>query len=199
MIASGHERKRRSLVRPAGCFGACCLVVVGVVFGIAQLRQQARRNLARRQAEWRQRSFDRVKQGDSSALVMDSELLPMLANDSECKQIVTGLDFASTNIDASDAKYVAQLQNVTSMTFYCTTGTRDLLLTARSLPITDIHFEMPDLTAESYLVLKEFPHLKKVRFEHVMDDEWIERLQSELPDVIVDAPFPRSKERGVAK
>jgi hypothetical protein len=182
-----------------GCFAACCLVVVGVVFGIAQLRQQARRNLARQQAEWRQRSLDRVKQGDSSALVMDSKLLAMLANDSECKKIVTGLDFASTNIDASDAKYVAQLQAVTSLTFYCTTGTKDLLLAARPLPITDIHFEMPDLTGESYLVLKDFPHLKKVRFEHVMDDEWIDRLQSELPNVIVDAPFPRSKEPGVAK
>jgi hypothetical protein len=168
-------------------------------FGIAQLRQQARRNLERQQAESRQRCFDRVKQGGSLALVMDSKLLPMLANDSECKQIVTGLYFALTNIDAPDAKYVAQLQNVTSMTFYCTTGTKDLLLAARSLPITDIHFEMPDLTAESYLMLKDFPHLKKVGFEHVMDDEWIDRLKSELPEVIVDAPFPRSKEPGMAK
>ena len=199
MTAPEHERKLRSLVRPAGCFVASCFVIVGLAFGIAQLRQQARRNFERQQAESRQRSFNHVKQGDSSALVMDSKLLLMLANDSECKQIVTRLDFASTDIDASDAKYVAQLHNVTSITFYCTKGTEDLLLAARSLPVTDIHFEMPDLAVESYLILKDFPHLKKVHFEHVMDDEWIDRLKSELPDVIVDAPFPRSKEPGMAK
>jgi hypothetical protein len=198
MTAPDHKRNPNSLARSVGCLGAVCLLIAGVAFGISQLRQLATRNLVRQQAEWRQRAFDRVKQGDSSALVMDSKLLPMLANDSECKRIVTGLDFASTNIDASDAKYVGQLQNVTSMTFYCTTGTKDLLLAARSLPIADIHFEMPDLTAESYLILKDFPHLKKVRFEHVMDDEWIDRLRSELPDVIVDALFPRSKEPGMA-
>jgi hypothetical protein len=53
---------------------------------------------------------------------------------------------------------------------------------------------MPDLLDKDYLILKDFPHLKKVHFEHVMEDEWLDRLKSELPNVDVDAPFPRSKE-----
>lgn len=64
----------------------------------------------------------------------------------------------------------------------------------RSLPISEVFFEMPDLLDEDYLILKDFPHLKKVHFEHVMEDEWIDRLKSELPNVEVSAPFPLSKE-----
>jgi hypothetical protein len=69
-----------------------------------------------------------------------------------------------------------------------------VLLASSSLPITDLYFEMPDLEMEDYLLLKDLPQLKKVRFEHIMEDEWIERLKNELPDVIIEAPFPRSKE-----
>ncbi|QDU86796.1 hypothetical protein Pla175_01480 [Pirellulimonas nuda] len=85
------------------------------------------------------------------------------------------------------------------MTFYCTNGTKELLLAARSLPIDDLQFEMPDLLPEDFLILKEFPQLKKVRIEHMMEDEWIARLESELPNVVVEAPYPRSKEPGMAR
>jgi hypothetical protein len=194
-----HEHKPNVFLRVLGCLGILVVTVGIFVFGISQLRQQARLALERSREEWRQRAFDAVKQGDSSALVMDSKLLPMLANDADCRRIVTSLAFASTEIDSSDAGYVAELRNVTSMTFYCTRGTKDLLLAAQELPISDLRFEMPDLPVEHYLILKDFPHLKKVRFEHVMDDEWIDRLKSEMPSVIVDAPFPRSREPGFAQ
>ena len=130
---------------------------------------------------------------------MDSKLLPMLATDSDCQKNVTRLDFASTEIDSDDALYIAELPNVTSMTFYCTQGTKHALRAASKLPITDLFFEMPDLPVESYIMLKDFPHLKKVRFEQVMEDEWIERLKSELPGVNIDTPFPRSQEPGFAR
>lgn len=178
-----------------------CLVIVAIIvgvfaLGIIELRRQARLAFEQSKAQWRQKAFDSVKRGDSSALVMDSKLLPMLAMDAQCQKNVTRLDFASTEIDAADSSFVAQLPNVTSMSFYCTRGTQPLLIAARTLPITDLYFEMPDLPVESYLLLKEFPHLKKVRFEHVMDDEWIDRLESELPNVVIDAPYPRSQEPG---
>lgn len=85
------------------------------------------------------------------------------------------------------------------MTFYCTHGTKDVLVAARTLPITSIYFEMPDLSAESYLILRDYAQLKKIRLEQVVDDEWIERLRSELPNVIVEAPYLRSKEPGPPK
>jgi hypothetical protein len=199
MSVAVPEHKPNSFRRVIGCLGFIAIIVGVLAFGIAQLRQQARLSLEQSRQERLQKSFDSVKQGGSSALVTNSKLLPMLANDTDCKKTVTRLDFASTEIDASDALYVAELLNVTSITFYCTRGTKDLLVVAQTLPITDLYFEMADLPEESYLMLKDFPHLKKVRFEHVMDDQWIERLESELPNVKVDAPFPRSQEPGFAK
>lgn len=194
-----NPKTSKSLVRVFGCLGI--IVSIGGVlgFGVIQLRQQARLSIERSREESRQKSFDSVKRGDSSALVMDSKLLPMLANDAECRKIVTRLDFASTEIAVSDASFVSELPNVSSMTFYCTRGTKDLLLAARTLPVTDLYFEMPDLSPESYLMLKDFPHLRKVQFEHVMDDKWIDRLKSELPNVMIDAPFPHSREPGFGK
>lgn len=199
MAAAEDNRKQRSMLRVFVILSLVSVVIAGLAYGIVFARKQAQLNFQRQQAEWRQKSFDNVKQGDSRAWVMDSRLLPMLANDADCRQIVTSLDFTSTEIDPTDAQSVSQLKNVSSMTFYCTTGTKELLLAARTLPITDIYFEMPDLLQEEYLILKEFPQLTKVRFEHVMDDEWIERLESELPNVAVDAPFPRSKEPALAQ
>ena len=199
MTIAVPEQKPNSFRRVIGCLGIIAIIAGAFAFGIAQLRQQARLSFEQSRQEWLQKSFDSVKQGDSSALVMSSKLLPMLADDADCKKTVTRLDFASTEIDASDASYVAGLPNVTSITFYCTRGTKDVLVAAQTLPITDLYFEMPDLPVESYLMLKDFPHLKKIRFEHVMDDEWIERLESEMPNVIVDAPFPRSQEPGLMK
>ncbi len=139
---------------------------------------------------------DNVKSGNPRAWVMVSKLLPMLAGDPDCRRIVTSLEFTARHFDTTDAQSVSELKNVSSMMFYCTNGTKDLLHAARTLPvISEIYFEMPDMLPDDYMLLKEFPQLKKVRFEQVMDDEWIERLKSEMPSVLIDAPFPRSKEK----
>jgi hypothetical protein len=183
-----------SFVRVFGCLSVVLILGGILAVGIIQLREEARLSFERSKQQWRQKEFDSVKRGDSSALVMDSKLLPMLATDSDCQKNVTRLDFASTEIDSDDALYIAELPNITSMTFYCTQGTKHALRAAGKLPITDLYFEMPDLPVESYLMLKDFPHLKKVRFEQVMEDEWIERLKSELQGVNIDTPFPRSQE-----
>ncbi|MCU0712154.1 MAG: hypothetical protein MUC43_08850 [Pirellula sp.] len=198
-IVEHEQRRPSSRVRVLGCLGIVAIICGVIVVGISQLRHQVQLSEARSKAEWRQKFFKYVKDGDSSALVMDSKLLPMLATDVDCQKNLTRIDFASTKIDPSDCVYVADLPNVNSMSFYCTIGTKDLLIAARTLPITSLHFEMPDLAMESYLMLKDFPHLKNVRFEHVMDDEWIDRLKSELPNVKIDAPYPRSQEPGGAR
>lgn len=174
--------------------GILGLVGSGLVFYIAHLRNQAQQQAVRDRAERRQKMFDRVKQGDSTASVFDSQLLPMLADDAECRLSVTGLEFGETEIDPVHAESVAQLENVTSISFYCTRGTEAVLVAARQLPIESLYFEMPDLPIESYLMLSEFPKLKLVHIEHVVDDAWIERLKFELPGVSLEIPFPSSKE-----
>lgn len=42
---------------------------------------------------WRQESFDSDKQGGTRARVMDTKLIPMLANDVDCRRIVTSVNF----------------------------------------------------------------------------------------------------------
>lgn len=172
---------------------------IGFAYAVSFARKQAQLQSQRQRAEWRQKAFELVKSGDEKAWVMDSKLLPMLASDPDCRQIVKRLEFTSTDIDATDSQAISELTNVSSMMFYCTRGTKDLLLAARTLPIDYIYFEMPDLRSEEYLILKEFPSLKHVRFEHVMDDEWIKRLESELTGVAIDAPFPQSKQAAMEK
>lgn len=197
MIASEPEQRQpNSLIRVLGCLGIAAIICGVIAIGLSQLRHQAQLSEERSKAEWRQKFFKHVKDGDSSALVMDSKLLPMLANGVDCQKNLTRIVFASTKIDPADCVFVADLPNVTSMSFYCTSGTKELLIAARKLPITGLYFEMPDLPVESYLMLKDFPHLKNVQFEHVMDDEWIDRLKSELPNVKIDASHPRSREPG---
>lgn len=176
----------------------CMILISAAALAVAVHNYQSGRQLERTRLEARQKQFNAVKQGDTSALIMDSRLLPMLADDADCRRLLTSLTFAATDIDSAHAPHVAKLTNVTSMTFYCTKGTKDLLLAARSLSLTDLSFEGPDLQPDSYLILKDFPHLKRVRFEQVMDDALIDRLKLEMPGVTIDAPHPAS-EQNVAK
>ena len=195
MTAADQQQHETVWFRRGGrCLGAAAIIIAVLVSGVSHCRRQIGLSREATRQAYRQQAFDAVKQGRSWALVMDSKLLPMLANDEACRRILTHLDFVATKIAASDAVYVSQLANVASMTFYCTSGTNDLLMSARSLPITDLSFEMVDLPSEQYLILKEFPKLERVQFEHVMDVQWMVRLKSELPGVIVDVPFPRSNE-----
>ncbi len=179
-------------------FWLCMILISAAALAFAVHNYQSGRQWERTRLEARQKQFNAVKQGDTSALVVDSRLLPMLADDADCRRLLTSLTFATTEIDSVDALQVAKLANVTSMTFYCTKGTKDLLLAARSLPLTELSFEGPDLKPDSYLMLKHFPHLKRVRFEQVMDDALIDRLKMEMPGVTIDVPHPAS-EQDVAK
>jgi hypothetical protein len=199
MTIPQRERKTLPLGRGAGCLGVIGFLAVVFVLVVWQHRESTLRYMETQRAERRQSSFERVKNGESSVLVTDSKLLPMLANDSECKKIATELVFASLIIDPEDASHIGQLQNVSSLGFYCTEGTREVLIAAKLLPITRIYFEIPHLADEDYFLLTNFPKLEKVHFEQVMADDLIQRLKSEMPNVIIDATHLRSQEPGLAK
>lgn len=184
-----QERKSTPLRGLFGCLGVIAILGCGLVWGVNYVREQARLSHERSMKEFRERTFRAVKQGRSAASIMDSKLLPMLAQDADCRSIVTRLDFFSTTIDPSDTAFVGELSNVTSMSFYCTSGTKELLIAAEKLPITELYFEFTDLSDESFLILKRFPQLKQVRIEHIVKDWWIESLRSELPNVNVEAPY----------
>lgn len=191
MVESDVMKRKRSVV---AWFVALAIVGVSLSIAIRHAWHEQRLAQERRRVERLQAEVERVKNGDSRSLITDSKLLPMLASDADCRDRVTHLYFASTDIDPTDAKYLAELRNITSITFYCSRGTKEALVAARTLPIASIYFEMPDLSSEDYLILKDYSQLKGITLYQVVDDTWIERLKAELPKVAINAPFPRSKE-----
>lgn len=183
-----QERKSTPLRGLFGCLGAIAILGCGLAWGVNYVRERARLSHESSMKELRESTFQAVKQGRSAASIMDSKLLPMLAQDADCRSIVKRLDFFSMTIDPSDAVFVSELSNVTSMTFYCTRGTKELFIAAEKLPIAELYFEMADLSDDSFLILKRFPKLKQVRIEHIVKDAWIDSLRSEMPNVIFETP-----------
>jgi len=172
------------------------LVAIALPLGISYLREQSRLELERLRAEWRQKWFDHVKKGHTQATVMDSLLLPMLANDPECVAKVQSLYFSMVNVDPEDAKNVARLTNVQDIGFYDTSGADVVLKHARGLPISSLFFEGSHLSHDSLRALSEFPKLKKVHFEHVMPLDEVAILKALPSRIFVEIPYPSESEPG---
>lgn len=147
---------------------------------IAEQQQQMR--LERIQA-----TIEDIRSGSSAASVWDSALLSAIAEDSECRDAVTSLVFASVEVEPDDAKRVSELGNVTAITFYCSEGTREVLLAATSLPITELSFELSDISANDVEVLSEFSSLETVSFASEVDGV-IDDLTRRLPHVEIRLP-----------
>lgn len=167
-----------------------------LVFGIPYLREQKRLAFERQQAEWRQEAFDRVKNGDHSALIMDTSLLPMLARDADCVANLKELNFSMTAITQENARFVSQLKNVQTLYFYDTVGADLVLEHARDLPITRMGFEMDRLSKDSLRELADFPDLTYLHFEHVMFPNEIAILETLPPRIEVHVPYPAENEPG---
>lgn len=171
------------------------LAFVGLlVIGITFQREKQRLSFERQRTQWRQGSFDRVKRGDQFALIMDSKLLPMLANDADCIANLSGLSFSMTQITDEDARFVSQLSNVQTLSFYDTRGADLVLENARDLPITQMGFDMSRLYKDSLRTLSQFPDLSKLHFGHVMYPSEIAILKTLPPRITVHIPYPAEKE-----
>lgn len=171
------------------CLTILILFAVALPIGISYLRKQARLNLERQRADWRQKVFDDVKKGGTQATVMDSLLLPMLAKSPECVANVRSLSFSMVTIDPDDAENVASLTNVTDIGFYDTSGADVVLNHASSLPIESLFFEVSRVSHDSLRALSEFPKLKKVHFEQVMDPDEIAILKALPSGIAVEIPY----------
>lgn len=170
--------------------------VVLLVIGIPYVREQQRLSFEQQKADWRQRAFDRVKNGDYRAWIMDSKILPMLASDADCVTNLKELDFSMTEITADDARHVSKMRNVQTLFFYDMRGADLVLEHSRDLPIKKMGFEMARLSKDSLRALSGFPDLTNVHFEHVMFPNEITILK-ELPSRInVNIPYPAENEPG---
>jgi predicted ATP-grasp superfamily ATP-dependent carboligase len=194
-----HRITKRNRVVSRGCLTiliATLAFVVLLVIGVPFLRERQRLYFEQQKADWRQREFDRVKNGDDHASIMDSKILPMLASDAECITNLRELDFSMAEITADDAQHVSKLAKVESLFFYDTRGADFVLENARDLPIKRMGFDMARLSPDSLRALSGFPDLTDVHFEHVMFPNEIAILK-ELPSRIkVSIPHPAENEPG---
>lgn len=180
----------KSLVFPA-------VVLVLFVIGLPFLQEQQQLALERRNAERRQELFDAVKRGEPRALIMDSKLLQMLANDADCVANLRELDFSMTKITAEDARHVSRMSNLELLYFYGTHGADFVLENARELPIKKMGFEMARLSKDSLRSLSDFKELTEVHFEHVMVPDEIEILKALPMRTRVRIPHPSQNELGL--
>lgn len=194
--ADSSSKSNRSSRSCLTCLAVLVLLAIALPLGISYLREQSRLAVERRQAEWRQKWFDDVKNGDAQVSVMDPLLLPMLANDADCVANLEYLHFAMVDIKPEDAKHVARLTNVKKIGFYDTRGADSVLKHARDLPIESLFFEIARLSGDSLRSLSDFPKLTKVHFEHVMYPDEIAILKTLRSDIAVEVPYPSENEPG---
>jgi len=172
------------------CLTTALALAIAASFGIRYLREQSRVALERQQAAWRQKWFSDVKNGNCNVVVSDMRLLPMLAADSDCVANLVDVTFAMVNIEPADAKHISRLSNVQSIGFYDTRGAEHVLEHARDLPIQKLFFECAIVPGDCVRGLSEFPGLKQVRFEQVMDPDEIAILRTLPPTISVQIPDP---------
>lgn len=165
-----------------------------LVIGIPFQREKQRLSFERQKAEWRQDAVERVKRGDQYALIMDSKLLPMLANDADCVANLNALSFSMMQMTDEDARFVSQLSNVETLSFYDTRGADLVLENARNLPIMQMGFDMSRLPKDSLRTLSESPDLSTLHFGHVMYPSEIAILKTLQPRITVHIPYPAEKE-----
>ncbi len=174
------------------------LVAIGITSliwcGIQYVNQQSDLALERHRAERRQREFQKIKNGNSHAHIMDARLLTLLAEDRDCLNNIEELHFDMVTITPVDAEYVAKFTNVRSLGFYDSHGADHVLKHSHSLPIEEMYFEMTRLSEESLKSLKDFTRLKEVRFEHVMYPNEVKILKSLPLQITVRIPFPSEDE-----
>ena len=181
----------RPVLSPRSCFA--CLGIAAAVPALLALMgwlviRQHEADEAHRRAQRRQHEFNRIKQGtdkNDRAMVMDGELLAMLADDPDCVNRVTTLDFTSTTITPEAAAQVARLKNVKEITFYDTHGADEVLAHARHLPIERLYFSTSRVSPDSLRSLANFPQLKRVDLEFAFDAEHREALETLPPEIEV--------------
>lgn len=195
MVATDTRAGSKKTLR--GC-ATCLTVIVACAIilpiGIRHLRQQARLARERQQAEWREKSFNRVKNGDHIGVVMDSQLLPMLATDNDCVKNLNELQFDMVEIMPEHAVHVSRLTNVRYIGFYDTRGADYVLEHSRDLPIEKLFFHQAQVSHDSLHSLANFPHLEAIYFHQVLHAEEIAILESLPSRITVGMGYPPEDE-----
>ncbi|MEM6328904.1 MAG: hypothetical protein AAF790_01515 [Planctomycetota bacterium] len=166
-------------------------LVAGWWFLLSWTARLSEGDFERQQAERRQAHFNQVKQGEDTAeIVMDAELLPLLAGDADCIANLKYLHFQMVGVAPEQAELVSRFSNLKEIHFYDTNGADLVLRSAHGLPVESLSFMSTYLPVGALQGLPNFANLKTVRFETAVRPEQLEVLES-LPDrITVEIPYP---------
>ena len=192
----------RQIRRPAPGVKGCVIAIIVAVFIVGALIVLAYFAIQRRDAEFarqrqerRLRAVEAVRAGRTLVSVNDGELLALLADDAECVKTVKFIYFSMA--DLSDPRFgrLNEFPNLKEVGFYdCSNADAVLTVAKKMNSVESLFFEVTAISDSSLEAIAEFPNLEKVHFEQVVPDETIKRLNSLLPNVNVETPFPASKE-----
>lgn len=175
---------------------SAAVLVVALALGVAlpsvvrYVRQQLHVALDAEKSAWRDREFEKVKNGDRNAFVMDLQMLSMLANDHDCVDHVESLHFDMVEITPHDAKNVSKLKNLKFVSFYDSRGAEFVLSNSHDLPIETFFFHQAELSHDALRSLADFPELNAVWFHQVMDSDKKKLLKSLPSQITVGMGYP---------
>jgi hypothetical protein len=191
---SGSEEKAVSRIKPvmAGCalaFGIAAVLFTLFAVGADQSYQARRAERARQQQKLRLREVADAKAGRANISIYDVELLEMLADDPQCIANITSVYFYMRDLGDPRYRRLTELHNVETIGFYSCDNVDNILAIAKDMEsVQTLFFEATTVSDQSIHLLAEIPNLKKVRFEQIVAEETIEKLNDLLPNVQVEAP-----------
>ena len=123
--------------------------------------------------------------------IYDIELLEMLIKDPQC--VENAIEIVFFMADLSDPRFlqVNQLSNLQDIGFIDCFHADKILPSLKQLDsLYSIYFEVSPISNDSIEFLAKIPNLKKVRFEQILPDETIQKLNQLLPHVTIELPLP---------
>ncbi len=172
----------------------CCIALLAVsALLFTYLQNRAKLAFEEKKAEWRQKEFDAVRNGQTHAWVLDPLLLPMLANDSVCVKNLESI-FFSIDFTPEMAVEIAKLKNLKEISFYGGLGVEQAVAGAAKIPVESVGFDTVIVDEALIRQLATFPNLKEVQLVEELDPERRELFESHLPGVRIVTPSSATRE-----
>jgi hypothetical protein len=169
------------------CFALSAIALAMILVAIPRIRADAQAKL---DVLLIREPFIKVKRGDPRVNVMRSELLELLAGDEQCTKNLREINFANVEFESTDAEFLAKLENLTTVNFYCCSNADSILSACTKLPIASISFELTNFSPESVEQLGAIPTLTSFIVEQKLDRFQVTAIKLLPKAVTVRSSFP---------
>ena len=134
--------------------------------------------------------FVRLQNGENRVIVMQLDLLELLANDPVCIANIDEINFSSVEFKDSDAKNLSLLVNTTAINFYCCKNADSVLTACDHLPLTSVGFELTSFSSNSIRLLGSIPTLSRITVEQNLNESQVAALKLLSKTITLRTSFP---------